>query len=95
MFCFLYDFQFCESWILMDFQTFLPDGQTLQSEMIFKVQNWVILDYVEAGGSYHLQLYTLYGEEPKNSIKSVASNFSFSTRKLTDQLAFFLFKKHS
>nr|XP_034310672.1 uncharacterized protein LOC105333550 [Crassostrea gigas] len=65
--------------------TYSRDGQTLQSEVIFKVQNWIILDYVEAGGSYHLQLYTLYGEEPKNSIKSVASNFSFSTpEKLQD-----------
>lgn len=61
----------------------LPGGLTLQSEMIFKVQNWIILDYVEAGRSYHLQLYTLYGEDPKNPIKSVASNFSFLARKFS------------
>lgn len=62
----------------------LDNGEVLQSEMIFKVQNWIILDYVEddiIGSVYHLQLYTLYGEDQQNPIKSVASNFSFAARK--------------
>lgn len=54
------------------------NGEILKSEVIPEVQNWVILNDVQENTGYHLLLHTLYGNDPNDSIRSVASNFTFT-----------------
>lgn len=54
------------------------NGEVLKSEVIPEVQNWVILNDVQENTGYHLLLHTLYGNDPNDSIRSVASNFTFT-----------------
>nr|XP_034310671.1 uncharacterized protein LOC117684082 [Crassostrea gigas] len=54
------------------------NGEVLKSEVIPEVQNWVILNDVEENTEYYLWLHTLYGNDPNNPIRSVASNFTFT-----------------
>ena len=45
--------------------------------MLHKVQDWVFLNNLEGGTEYTLKLYTLYGDDKNNPIRSVPSNFTF------------------
>lgn len=56
---------------------FSANGEVLKSEMFHEVQNWVLLNGVEENTGYHLRLHTLYGNDPENPIRSVASDFTF------------------
>lgn len=56
---------------------FSAEGKVVKSEMFHEVQNWVILNDVEENTEYQLRLHTLYGNDPNNPIRSVASNFTF------------------
>ncbi|XP_065929746.1 uncharacterized protein [Magallana gigas] len=53
------------------------EDKVVKSEMFHEVQNWVILNDVEENTEYQLRLHTLYGNDPNNPIRSVASNFTF------------------
>ena len=53
------------------------NGQIIKDFMLDEVQDWVFLDNLEGGTEYTLQLYTLYGDDKNNSIRSVPSNFTF------------------
>lgn len=59
------------------------NGEILKSEVIPEVQNWVILNDVQENTGYHLLLHTLYGNDPNDSIRSVASNFTFTISEST------------
>lgn len=56
---------------------FSAEDKVVKSEMFHEVQNWVILNDVEENTEYQLRLHTLYGNDPNNPIRSVASNFTF------------------
>nr|XP_022304679.1 uncharacterized protein LOC111111817 [Crassostrea virginica] len=57
------------------------NGQVLQNSTIYGVQNWITLDGVEGGTTYSLVLFTLYGHDKDNPIRSVPSNFTFGNDK--------------
>ena len=61
---------------------FPANGQVLQNSTIYEIQDWIILDGLEGGATYSLELFTLYGSVKDNPIRSVPSNFTFVASEL-------------
>ncbi|XP_022305312.1 uncharacterized protein LOC111112206 isoform X3 [Crassostrea virginica] len=61
------------------------NGQIIKDSMLHEVQDWVFLNNLEGGTEYTLQLYTLYGDDKNNPIRSVPSNFTFVSEAITKE----------
>lgn len=70
---------------------FPANGQVLQNSTIYEIQDWIILDGLEGGATYSLELFTLYGSDKDNPIRSVPSNFTFVASELLK--CYFCFNK--
>ena len=69
---------------------FQANSQILQISTFNETQNWIILDDVEEGTTYNLVIFTMYGNDRDNRIRSsVPSNFTFVARELLKLILLF------